>query len=342
MADMYLAVGYRCNHRCLICPCGNNPKNAPAADVDSLMAALSEGVEKHGVTHVTLSGGEPTLHPAFPLLLQYCMELGCHVTVLSNGDCFSNAEFAGRCFRGTDPDKVEVTTAIHSPDSRLHDRITSIPGSFYRTVQGLENLVRLGIPITVKQCVSQWNYRQLKTFADFVFHVFGFRASLNISGMDFCGMQPTYIRQLAIGYQKMGPYIEEMLDRVTDLRSRYDTFPTMTVADLPLCAVDPAYWGFYRRVSRHSLAQYSAPAQACKAVATSHDVPSDCDTFFSACCNCAVQAYCPGVWRTAYRFFGEGEAAAIPLGDAAEAEQEILPRDAQQAEDKQTEALERR
>lgn len=142
---------------------------------------------------------------------------------------------------------------------------------------------------------------------------------MTLCGMDFCGMQPEQIDEVAVPYSNIGPYLENALDLVISLRQKYRAFPNFTVADLPLCCVDPYYWSFFTKVSRSTLSQYSAPTDVEGHIRSSFRSINDCDVFFEACRNCCVSEHCPGVWHTAYQYFGENEARCIrPVGVVSE------------------------
>lgn len=317
MSSMYLALGYRCNHRCYFCPCGNNAVKTAAASTEDMLRAIEQGVEQQGVTHITLSGGEPTLHPDFNTILRRCAELDLQVGLLSNGDTFHRMENVERFFDGVPRQHIQITTALHSCQPEPHDRVTGVPGSFSRTVQGLLNVMAQGLNVTVKQVISRWNYQQLPDFVDFCFREFGPRASMTLCGMDFCGMQPDQIGEVAVPYSQIGPCLEKALDLVISLREKFHAFPHFSVADLPLCCVDPYYWRFFMKVSRSTLSQYSAPADGEGHIRSSFGSVNDCDVFFQACRDCCVAEHCPGVWYTAHQYFGESEARCIrPACDA--------------------------
>ena len=311
MNSMYLALGYRCNHRCYFCPCGNNTVKTPAATKEELLRVIDEGVQQQDISHITLSGGEPTLHPDFHEVLDYCVQRGLNIGVLSNGDSFHRMENVTHYFGGLCNARIQVTTAIHSDQSEMHDRVTKVSGSFERTVQGLRNVISIGIPVTVKQVISNWNYQRLPDFVDFCFREFGPNVSMTLCGMDFCGMKADQINEVAVGYRAIGPFLEKALDLVISLREKMRAFPQFTVTDLPLCCVDPYYWGFFVKVSRRELSQYSAPVDNAGQVVSNQQVRNDCDVFFEACRSCCVAQHCPGVWRTAYEYFGNEEACSI-------------------------------
>lgn len=310
MSSMYIALGYNCNHKCFFCPCGNNKVKAPVASLDALKKAVDNGAVL-GVNHITLSGGEPTLYPHFNEILNYCISHSMCVGILSNGDTFSNQNKLEIFFKDTDIRKVHVTTAIHSITPELHEKVTRSKGSFERTVKGIGNLIRHGINVTVKQVISKWNYMELPDFVDFVFREYGPFVSLTLCGMDFCGMESEQIDAVAVDFITIKPYLEQALDKIINIRMKYNAFPHVSVADIPLCCADPYYWGFFMKVSRGELKQYSAPISENGDVKSQNNVVNDCDIFFEECRKCCVADRCPGVWKTAYEYFGESAVKCV-------------------------------
>lgn len=311
MNSMYLAVGYNCNHHCYFCPCGKEENKAKAAPTNQMIRAVKEGMLSNGVEYVTLSGGEPTLHPGFHDILKFCVDNQLKVTVLTNGDTLHNKNNVHKYFDGIDSGYFGIITAIHSNIPGLHDKVTGSKGSHSRTVNGLKNLIPLGIPFTVKQVISKWNYKLLPDFVDFVFREFGSFASLTLCGMDFCGMDEAEVSEVGVPYKELGKYLEQALDMVVSIRKQFGGFPQVTVTDLPLCCVDPYYWGFFTKVSRGTLSQYSAPQKIDSLVKSDFGVVNDCDIYFKECSSCCVADYCPGVWSSAYKYFGESAVTAI-------------------------------
>lgn len=311
MNSMYLALGYKCNHHCFFCPCGNRDVKAPAASTADLIRAIEKGIAKEQITHITLSGGEPTLHPGFHEILNYCLTHHLITGVLSNGDTFHSPKNIHRFFDQLPPGQLHITTALHSHIPEIHNMITGKDDSFQHTVKGIQNIIDTGIPITLKQVISSRNYQALPELIQFAFETFGPKISLTLCGMDYCGMTPEMIRQYAVSFPDLSQSLEKALDVVTDLRRQYSAFPIVTVTDLPLCCVDPYYWGYFVKVSRSTLSMYSAPEDRSGNVQSDTEVLNDCNTFFDECRRCSVEELCPGVWRTASQILGESSVRAI-------------------------------
>lgn len=305
MRSMYLALGYLCNHNCFFCPCGKKTDLPSFASYEDIITAIDQGVKERRIENITLSGGEPTLHPRFNDILKHCQNCGLSIGILSNGETFSDPQKLEQFFAGINPRNISVTTAIHSIFPKSHEQVTCVSGSYNRTIQGLLNIMRKGISVTVKQVISKWNYRDLPEFVDFVYRAFGPRVSITLCGMDFCGMTQDQTAAVAVDFASIRQGLEPALDLVISLRKQFNAFPHVTVADLPLCCVDPYYWGFFTKVSRGDLSQYSAPSKRTGTVSTHVDIQNDCDIFFEDCKRCCVSDNCPGAWRTAFEFFGE-------------------------------------
>lgn len=54
---------------------------------------------KEEKSSITISGGEPTLHPDIAEIIKYAQDVGVYVTLLSNGENFANKVFL-KCLLG--------------------------------------------------------------------------------------------------------------------------------------------------------------------------------------------------------------------------------------------------
>ena len=75
MKSAYLALGYRCNHKCIICPLSADERELSAVSFDTVISYI----KKEGLSfgdHITLSGGEPTLCDYLYDLVEFLSERG--------------------------------------------------------------------------------------------------------------------------------------------------------------------------------------------------------------------------------------------------------------------------
>lgn len=105
---------------------------------------LEEAAELR-LDRVQLIGGEPTLHPAFPGLVQNALRMDLKVEVYSNlARSFSPALWAMFERPG-----VQLATSYYSDDAGEHDRITGRLGSHGWTLANVCEAMRRHIPLRV-------------------------------------------------------------------------------------------------------------------------------------------------------------------------------------------------
>jgi radical SAM protein with 4Fe4S-binding SPASM domain len=98
-----------------------------------------------GVLNITLSGGEPMLHPNFCEFLKKCKEYDFSVNILSNltllNDEIINEMKSNRL--------SSVQVSLYSMNPEIHDAITQMSGSFKLTIDGILRLIENDIPLQI-------------------------------------------------------------------------------------------------------------------------------------------------------------------------------------------------
>jgi MoaA/NifB/PqqE/SkfB family radical SAM enzyme len=145
----------QCNNKCVMCT--NTPSFARQGraeyrlrgqvnKLERYLNGLGPGYLKNADKpgFVSLTGGEPTLHPEFIQLVAYFKKRlpGVPVTLLSNGRRFADPAFAAR-FAAVATGPFCVAIAMHVPSAKTHDAVAGVRGAFAQTVRGLRNLMAL-------------------------------------------------------------------------------------------------------------------------------------------------------------------------------------------------------
>lgn len=90
----------RCNYHCPLCFAGDEDSAGyflPVERVRRMLSALLK-TSPAPCRNVQFSGGEPTLHPEFPRILQIAREMGfSHIQVATNGSRFVEKEYVSVC-----------------------------------------------------------------------------------------------------------------------------------------------------------------------------------------------------------------------------------------------------
>ena len=131
-----------CNARCGFClapPDGNHP------DADTLIWRL-DWLLTRGVRTIHFCGGEPTVHPAIPQLIEYVYSHNGKSRLTTNGIAISNELVAVLRARRTG-----VKVSLHG-DREHHNKMVGCEG-FDRTTDNLRRLVTSGVPTSVQTTV---------------------------------------------------------------------------------------------------------------------------------------------------------------------------------------------
>ncbi len=132
-----------CNERCRHC-------YVDASGTETMSrrewAKLWDQLAGLGALVLTLSGGEPLLHPEFAGIYADAHDRRFAIRLFSNGLLVGDAVL--RLLEARKPLAVEVS--LYGPSAMVHDAITGIPGSFERTTAAVRSLVSLGLAVAVK------------------------------------------------------------------------------------------------------------------------------------------------------------------------------------------------
>lgn len=122
---------------------------------------------------VSLTGGEPTIHPDFFRLLAYFRRRlpGTGITLLSNGRRFADAEFA-RSFLKVAAPPFYVAVPVHAASPALHDRIAGVKGAFRQTLAGLKNLMPGGTGLELRLVLHKLNIGKVRELIAFLLKEF--------------------------------------------------------------------------------------------------------------------------------------------------------------------------
>ena len=149
-----LEISDRCNEVCVHCYQVQGQKGElSTAEWKRVLDELAEA----GVLLLTLSGGEATLRHDFLELVAYARQRDFVVRVFTNGLTMTPelaAELRRLCV-------IDVEISLYATRADLHDFVTGVPGSFERTVRGVQALRRAGVPVTIKTLVMSLNQADL-------------------------------------------------------------------------------------------------------------------------------------------------------------------------------------
>ena len=154
-------LSYSCGNRCVFCSEKNRLKEFGGLDLSGPeIARVLKDKRRAGFSHVTFTGGEPSLPATLPAALGMAKALGYKTCVTTNGLGFASRAFARRVVPLLD----EAILSCHGASAGTHDRLTGREGSFAATLAALANLSAEGgrnLYLMVNTVVTKENAAQL-------------------------------------------------------------------------------------------------------------------------------------------------------------------------------------
>ncbi len=152
-------LGFRCNQRCNFCWQDRDWPDAPSELyfrwLDEIAAAKRRDV--------CFSGGEPTIHPDLPALVERAARHhGLEVSCQTNAIRLAKAEYLATLVAAG---LRTVFVSYHSADPEVSDRMTVAPGTHRRTVAGIEACLRAGVRVELNCIIERANVRGLDAHA---------------------------------------------------------------------------------------------------------------------------------------------------------------------------------
>jgi MoaA/NifB/PqqE/SkfB family radical SAM enzyme len=126
-----------CNLSCPYCYLDKAGGRAELMSPVTLGRILDEFSGPSPVIHLT--GGEPFLRPDLDRIISRVKAAGSYCAVSTNGTLISRQDTPW--LKVSAPD--QLTISLNGPEE-AHDRVTSLPGSFRRTMRGIDYLAELG------------------------------------------------------------------------------------------------------------------------------------------------------------------------------------------------------
>lgn len=220
-------VGFRCNQACHFCFVSTHLPAPPPARVE---AAIDEIAALRGI--LVLSGGEPTLDPRLPAYVRRGKAHGaCEVELQTNATRLHDAAL---CQALAEAGLDVAFVSLHGATAAVSDEVTAAPGTFVRTLAGLDQLREAGIRTRINFVLCELNRHELPAFVALVAERWP-RAAITIS---FVGMSTDLVPReawLVPRYRDVLPPLSQAMALARAHGLAVGGFDSM--CGLPLCLV---------------------------------------------------------------------------------------------------------
>jgi radical SAM protein with 4Fe4S-binding SPASM domain len=225
-----IALTYRCNLKCEFCYAGCNCTVNPAGSTREMTTqeakeALRRIRHQAKVPSVSFTGGEATLREDLPELIREAKALDMRVNLITNGTRVAARELADA---GLDSAQV----SLEGVTAATHDGVTSVPGSFERTLAGIEAIKATGIHVHTNSTIHRGNLDECLKMPAFV------RDRLGLSKFSMNLVIPSgsaaLNERLVVRYSEIGPVLEKIREE-----SRRAGVEFMWYSPTPMCVFNP-------------------------------------------------------------------------------------------------------
>ncbi len=277
-----------CNQDCRFCSANETSHNV-WTDGDEMLRAVARAARR-GVTHLSFSGGEPTLSPDLPEAIAAAKRLGiAKIELVTNGVLLDRE---AKVRRLADAGLSHAFVSLHAHDEALSQRITRKKGDFDRTVAAIEHLLAAGVRTSLNHVICSENSRHLEHFVRFVHERFGPRVFTS-----FAFVTPQY---RALGELGLMPRLSEVMPVLRRaLHLAVELGQPFTVGSRQ--GIPPCFLGELRAWSDVLYVENAARGEdAVQKIRA------------PACDSCRFSPVCTGLWKPYAQRYGTEELSPVP------------------------------
>lgn len=164
LRNLQIEVTSRCNERCIHCyiPCSDKEKELSIPKKDCLQ--IIDQFSSMGGLFISFTGGEALLHKDIIELIEYARHKDLEVALQSNLMSLTDGQV--ECLKELNLARVQVS--LYSMNPKIHDQITTIKGSFHKTISAIQKLHEAKVPLWIAFPLMKANkdcYKDIRNYA---------------------------------------------------------------------------------------------------------------------------------------------------------------------------------
>ncbi len=252
-----LTMHFKCNLKCTHCMIEDTMDWLKPESMERLEEVLAWNAEHRQWKGVVFTGSEVTLRRDLPDWARRAREHGFeHVRIQTHGMRLANERYLRELVEaGVDEFFVSLTAA----DAATHDAITAVPGSFSKTMRGLENIEAFEKVVSMTNTVvTKLSYRQLPAVVARLAHL---KRLVQMEFWNFLPMRESDDKDLIASHLDILPFLREAVAAGNALGRgvAVKNFPECLLGEQretldntqPKLIIDPAFWPEFMRNGFH-------------------------------------------------------------------------------------------
>jgi MoaA/NifB/PqqE/SkfB family radical SAM enzyme len=263
-AYVSMTMEFRCNLKCVHCMIEGTMDRLVPQSFANFKELLDYNASRRQWKGLILTGSEITLHKDLPVWARLARQSGFeHVRIQTHGMRLASRKY---CEQLIDAGVDEFFVSVAASDAAAHDAITEVPGSFDKTLRGLELLDEFDQVTTLTNTVvTSLSYTHLPLLVE---RLKSLRRLAQMEFWFYFPMSETDEKNLIVPHPEALPDLRAAIELAQSLGRRVEVknFPECMLSDLrdtlvndqPKLFIDPAFWtefvrnGFHECVYRDS------------------------------------------------------------------------------------------
>jgi radical SAM protein with 4Fe4S-binding SPASM domain len=156
--DLHLTTS--CNMKCKFCGAWEQELDSCMLDIKEVYHALNEG-KKGGYKFITLTGGEPALHPDINTIIEYASQLGYWVCITTNG-----LHITEELIKTAKRTRCQLRISLHTLIREFHQQITGAD-TLNIIMNNIEKLKNNSIFYGIGMTVYEENVEEIEDLAEY-------------------------------------------------------------------------------------------------------------------------------------------------------------------------------
>ena len=297
--ESHIVLGYSCNHYCKHCvvqvkrqkvkQSGSSSDLSPSESVMGVKQAID-----NGATKIVFTGGEPTLRPDLPDLVNLSLSRGCIVQIQTNGSqprmieciCRDNMKFI---------DRIEFMIPIHSSNQKHNDFICGCEGGFEDALNSIDCIMSHNGNLIGKIVLTQYTV-DLPSICRLYERN---RAKYIIIAYPHCVSFPVeLIRRVDLEKQQSKDILQELYHHSFEIPIILQAFPHCFIGDIPDAVIQEEQPDFLSlQIVEHKLKSENPLAW--------HTYRKLDKRKFNHCNTCMYDKLCEGIWKDYIKAYGD-------------------------------------
>ncbi|MFA7113829.1 MAG: radical SAM protein [Candidatus Omnitrophota bacterium] len=163
---MQMEITYQCPIHCLHCysDCYNNKEYAKNELSTEEIKLIMDKIYAAGCMWFTFTGGDPMIRKDFIELYDYAKDKGFIVSVMTSLTALTDDILCKLSKKP--PFSIEMT--LNGVTRETYEKISQVKGSFDRAINGINSVIKAGLPIKVKTLISKNNQHEVEDISDYL------------------------------------------------------------------------------------------------------------------------------------------------------------------------------